>query len=167
MDHNLRNLQNHILPLSTTSNWEAAKLEWVLDYVEVLQFDEVPEPETCPCGHFPIVELCWIRNTSNGNLTYVGNVCVKRFMGMPVNAVADGFKRIVEDFSKALNAAATEFSFAQGWITEWERNYCLNTARKRNLTFNQMSKRVQINKQLLWRLGQRKSERRRDAKGAR
>jgi hypothetical protein len=159
--HNFANLKAHVLGMSVSDHWESAKLEWELDHVEVLDVDEGAPPETCPCGHFPIVEMCWLRNNANGRFTFVGNVCVKRFFGLPVDAVADGFRRIIDDNEKALNAAATEFCFSQGWINKWERGFCLDTCRKRKLTGSQLNKRVQINGQVLVRLRDRGVERRR------
>jgi hypothetical protein len=147
--------------MSVSDHWESAKLEWELDHVEVLDVDEDNPPGTCPCGHFPIVEMCWIRNTANGRFTFVGNVCVKRFLGMPVDAVADGFRRILADVEKALNAAATEFCHGQGWINDWERGFCLDTCRKRKLSGRQLDKRVQVNSQVLARLRERGDQRRR------
>lgn len=158
--HNFENLKGHIVGMSVSNHWESAKLEWELDHVEVLDVDEDNPPETCPCGHFPIVEKCWLRNSSNGSFTFVGNVCVKRFFGMPVDAVADGFRRILQDSEKALNAPASEFCHAQGWINDWERKFCLDTCRKRKLTGRQLAKRIQVNLHVLARLRERGNQRR-------
>lgn len=159
--HNFANLKAHILPLSVADSWEEAKLEWVLDYVEVLEVDESAPPQTCPCGHYPIVEICWIRNQKNNNTTFVGNVCVKRFLGMPAGTIADGLKRIMSDRSKALNLAAIEFAYEQGWITAWENGFCLNTAKKRRLSGKQLRFREDINEKVLKRLRQQRTARRR------
>lgn len=159
--HNFENLKAHIIGLSESDHWESAKLEWELDHVEVLDVDPETPPETCPCGHFPIVEVCWIRNTLNGQCTFVGNVCVKRFFGMPADAVADGFRRVLANPEKALNAAATEFCHTQGWINDWERHFCLDTCRKRRMSGRQLEKRIQINHHVLARLRERGDQRRR------
>lgn len=161
MEHNFKNLQAHILPLSESHDWNEAKHEWTLDHVEVLGASESAWPEACPCGHFPIRELCWIRNSKNANLTFVGNVCVRRFMGMPADTVADGFRRIMESAENALNAAGVEFAHSQGWISDWAKRFCLDTCRKRKLSARQLHKRVEINADLLRRLRERSEERRR------
>ncbi len=158
--HNFINLRNHILPRSVASEWDEAKHEWALDHVEVMDVGADSPPETCPCGHFPIVELCWIRNRKNEELTFVGNVCVKKFLGLPVDTVAEGIKRIMKDETAALNSAATVFAFEQGWITDWERNFCLDTAKKRKPSQKQLDKRVQINENLLRKLRERGLQRR-------
>lgn len=159
MEHNFKNLQTHIVSMSVAQVWLEAKSEWTLDHVQVLEKDEKAEPETCPCGHFPIIELCWIRNIKNRRLTFVGNVCVKRFMGMPADAVAAGFTRVMENPEKALNAAAVNFSHAQGWISDWEKKFCLSTCLKRKLSGRQLQKRIEINAKLLSELRKRRGER--------
>ena len=48
----------------------------MLEDVEVSE-----EFDNCPCGQ-EIKEHCYIRNLLNGNKTYVGNVCINRFIGI-------------------------------------------------------------------------------------
>src|SRR3712207_7040305 len=48
--------------------------EWDLVAVEISE-----EFDHCPCGQ-EIKEHCYIRNRQNGNSTYVGNVCINRFI---------------------------------------------------------------------------------------
>jgi len=50
-------LTTEIVARSASKVWDAAKLEWVLHEVY-----EADEPESCLCGHFPIIELCVLRN---------------------------------------------------------------------------------------------------------
>lgn len=61
-------LTSGVISLSVADNWDAAKLEWALQEVY-----EADEPERCLCGHFPIIELCILSNSRNGNLATVGN----------------------------------------------------------------------------------------------
>ena len=49
-------LIQEIIKLSVADIWEIAKCEWEL--IEIYFSDE---PETCLCGHYPIIELCEIR----------------------------------------------------------------------------------------------------------
>ena len=51
---------------------------WVDARTQCIRFHEADEPETCPCGHFPIIEICSIHNRITGRATEVGNICVKR-----------------------------------------------------------------------------------------
>ncbi len=55
------------------------------------------EPESCPCGHENIKELCYIKNTINGNITFVGNVCVNKFVGIKTGNIFSGIKKIKAD----------------------------------------------------------------------
>jgi hypothetical protein len=71
-------LAQAMLPLSVADSWQQAKLEWTL--AEVYRQDD---PETCLCGHYPIIEICVLENKKNGNRAEVGNVCVKKFLGLP------------------------------------------------------------------------------------
>lgn len=41
---------------------------------------EVDEPDTCLCGHSPIIEICVLTNILNGKVAEVGNRCGKRFL---------------------------------------------------------------------------------------
>ena len=48
-------LQKEILNLSKASEWESARKEWQLN---TIWFAETDDPETCLCGHNPILECC-------------------------------------------------------------------------------------------------------------
>ena len=57
--YNFQQLKAAILALSRATDWEVAKKEWRL-----VEISEADEPETCLCGHFPIIELCTISNAT-------------------------------------------------------------------------------------------------------
>lgn len=143
-------LASAIIALSDAENWDAAKLEWALQEVY-----EAGEPETCLCGHFPIIELCILKNKRNGNHATVGNCCVKKFVGLPSDKIFRAVKRVRKDTSKSLNAEAIKHAFNRGWITEWERDFYFNIMRKRILTAKQASKKQQINELVLQRMKRR------------
>jgi hypothetical protein len=144
-------LIEEIVRLSQAATWEEAKLEWQL--ADVYQ---VSEPETCLCGHFPINEVCVLRNIGNGATTEVGNVCVKKFLGLPSEAVFRGLRRIAEDKTKALSAELTKHAHARGWINDWEATFCTDTIRTRKLSTAQRRTRVQINQKVLERSQRRR-----------
>ena len=134
-----------ILKLSEASLWAEAKLEWELDEVH-----ETDRFETCLCTHYPIKELCFLRNIKNGNSTMVGNCCVKQFLGLPSHAIFSAIRRITEDAGRALNPKALAYAHRRGWITEWERKFYLDTWRKnRGLTQRQWAVRMRINLRFL------------------
>ena len=86
---------------SSGATGDEARLEWALDEVY-----ESSEPETCLCGHNPIIELCILRNRSNGGLATVGTCCVKKFIGLPSDLIFLAGKRVSPDTGKSLNAEA-------------------------------------------------------------
>lgn len=144
MTHQEYKLSREIVVLSVADTWDRAKLEWELE--DIYHEDE---PDTCLCGHFPINELCYLRNTANGNRALVGNVCVKKFLGLPSDKIFDAINRITKDSSKALNAEAIEHAFKKNWITTWEYAFYFDTWRKRVLSPKQSLKRTQINERVL------------------
>lgn len=107
--YNFKRLKAAILALSHADDWEVAKWEWKL--IGVFEADE---PETCPCGYHPIVEIFTIRNAITGHVADVGNVCVKRFLGLPTrySARSSGYDEMPRSQSaqrprhSSLNAAS-------------------------------------------------------------
>ena len=137
-------LTQQIVERSNAKTWDQAKLEWVLNDVY-----EADEPETCLCGHFPIIELCNLRNKVNGGFATVGNCCVKKFIGLPSDLIFQAVKRIRGDITKSLNAEAIDYAHTKQWISDWEQTFYFNVMRKRKLTTKQREKKVQINQKFI------------------
>jgi len=110
---------------------------------------EADEPDECLCGHSPIIKLCILKNTVNGNTVTVGNCCVTKFTHLPSARVFDAFKRVLKDYSKSLNPATLTMVYKQGVINEWEYRFYTDTMRKRNLSEKQMFIRKRINYKIL------------------
>jgi hypothetical protein len=140
-------LTNEILGRSVARTWDEAKLEWSL-----LEVYEAEKPETCLCGHFPIVELCVLRNRLNRVQATVGNCCVKKFIGLPSDKIFQAVKRVRKDNGKSLNAEAVQHAFDRGWISEWEKSFYFDIMRKRNLSVKQTAKKSEINELVLTRM---------------
>lgn len=136
-------LTQAIINLSQSTIWDAAKLEWKLHEIY-----EADEPETCLCGHFPIIEICLIVNTKNSNQVAVGNCCVKKFIGLPSDKIFQAIKRVRKDNEKSLNAEAIEHAYNKGWVNDWEKDFYLDVMRKRKLTEKQLEKKIKINEKL-------------------
>lgn len=100
------------------------------------------------CGHFPIIEICNLKNKLNSNYATVGNCCVKKFIGLPSDKIFQAIKRVRKDDEKSLNAEAITHAYDKGWINDWEKSFYLDVMRKRKLTPNQLNKKVQINNKL-------------------
>ena len=111
-------LTGEILQRSVARTWDEAKLEWSL-----LEVYESEEPETCLCGHFPIVELCVLLNRRNKNQATVGNCCVKRFVGLPSEKIFQAVKRVRKDTSKSLNAEAIQHAFKRAGSMTGRRTF--------------------------------------------
>lgn len=137
-------LGRRIVELSEADDWDRARLEWRIEDIYIQR-----RPETCLCGHFPINELCVLRNKKNHNKATVGNVCVKKFMKLPSERMFDAIKRVTADETKAFNVQVIEHSFAKHWINDWEKKFYLDTWRKRNLSGPQLAKRREINRKVL------------------
>lgn len=142
--YNFKQLKEAILLKSQATDWEVAKKEWKL-----VRIYEADEPDTCLCGHTPIIEICVLANTITGKYAEVGNSCVKRFLGLRSDLIFTGIKRIKADLSKSLNVDSTVFFFEQGIINDWEYKFQNNTLSKRNLTGKQMETRLKINRKVL------------------
>lgn len=141
---NFKRLKEGILALSQSSTWEDARREWRLHYVY-----DADDPETCLCGHHPIIEVCVLGNNVNGSRTEVGNVCVHRFMKLASKLVFDCLKRIRKDDTKAANPATIELYYSRDVLNDWERDFSLSTWRKKSLSERQISKRRVINRKIL------------------
>lgn len=141
---NIKTLKKNILSLSEASEWEAARKEWHL--VDVIQSQE---PETCLCGHYPIIEICTIHNKITRKNADVGNICVKKFLGFNSDKIFSALKRIRKDTMKSLNLDSIAFFKEQRALTGWEYDFLLDTRLKRELSEKQLAKRKAINEKIL------------------
>ena len=135
-------LAPEIIRRSKAQTWDEAVKEWKLK--EVYESD----PQSCLCGHFPIIEICVIRNIVNQEEVTVGNCCVKKFIGLPSDRIFQAIKRVRKDRNKSLNAEAIEHAFGRKWINAWERDFYLDNMKKRKLTEKQLKIKRQINDKL-------------------
>lgn len=143
MSQNFENLVAHILPLSRADDFETARNEWKLYDIELSV-----EWDNCPCGQ-DIKEICYIRNQLNGKETYVGNVCVNRFLGMDTGNIFDGLKRIISDPSANPNEDLIIYAYRQGYITDKDYHFSMDTRKKRKLSGPQLSWKRDINRRIL------------------
>jgi len=141
---NFQQLKERILERSQATDWEVARKEWSL-----VGIHDADEPETCLCGHFPIIEICHIKNRVTGHSTDVGNQCVKRFLGLRSDLIFNAIKRIRKDPTKSLNADAITYFFERRLLNDWEYEFLQDTMRKRNLSAGQMERRLRINQKVL------------------
>ncbi|MGF6127799.1 hypothetical protein QF019_003010 [Pseudomonas frederiksbergensis] len=142
--HNFERLKTHILGLSVSSNFDVARLEWSLAAIEVSE-----EFDQCPCGK-DIKEHCYIRNSRNGNQTYVGNVCINRFLQIETGNLFDGLKRIASNPKANANQDLIEYAWKMGYLYgEKEYNFLIQTMRKRTLSPSQIAWKEKINRRIV------------------
>lgn len=142
MEHNFEHLKQHILPLSNSQEFQTAKNEWRLVGVEINE-----DWDNCPCGQ-AIKELCYIENQLNGNRTYVGNVCVNRFIGIETGNLFSGLKRIAKDDKANANEDLIIYAYKLGYIFEKEYNFLMQTKNKRKLSEKQIAWKQKINRRI-------------------
>jgi len=141
--HNFEKLKEHILSLSVSDNFQVAKAEWSLHSIEVSD-----EMDNCPCGQ-QIKEHCYIENSKNGKTTYVGNVCINRFLEISTGTLFDGLKRIKKDIHANPNQALIEYANRKGYLFENEYDFLISTMKKRNLSEKQKTWKARINNRIL------------------
>jgi len=140
---NLQRLKEHILPLSEAGSFELARLEWELIGIEVSEdFDH------CPCGQ-QIKEHCYIENRVNQNRTYVGNVCINRFLGIETGNLFEGLRRIKEDMTANANEDLIKHAYKFGYIFEKEYGFLMQTRFKRQFSTKQLEWKKKINRRIL------------------
>lgn len=143
MEHNFERLKAHILPLSESTEFDAARREWQLIGVEVSE-----EWDNCPCGK-DIKEHCFIRNSINGHTTYVGNVCINRFIGIDTGNLFSGLRRIAENPRANANEDLIIHAFKLGYIYDSEYKFLMSTKRTRNLSDKQLAWKEKINNRII------------------
>ena len=142
--HSFEHLKSHIIPLSVADDFEIARREWDLVAVEISD-----EWDTCPCGQ-EIKEHCYIRNRQNGESTYVGNVCINRFIQIETGNLFEGLKRIAADDTANAKRDLIEHAYRMGYLYgEKEYSFLLQTALKRKLSPAQMAWKQKINRRIL------------------
>lgn len=142
-DHNFERLKAHILPLSVSPDWYNAKNEWRLVGIEVQE-----NWDNCPCGK-EIKELCHLENQLNKSKTYVGNVCVNKFLGIDTGNIFAGLKRISEDETANANEDLIIHAYKFGYIFEKEYQFLMQTRRKRLLSEKQIEWKRKINRRIV------------------
>jgi hypothetical protein len=150
-EHSREAMIEHIVPLSNSEDFNLARTEWKLYKIELHD-----NWYKCPCNH-PIKELCHIRNRLNGNETYVGNICINKFMDINTNNIINGIKRISQDIYANVNEDLIEYLRDNKHLSPNEYRFLLQTKRKRKLSAKQYAWKEIINKKILYLSGIKES----------
>ena len=142
--HNFERLKAHILSLSVGQTFDIARTEWSLKAIELSD-----EWDQCPCGQ-DIKEHCYIHNRYSGANTYVGNVCINRFIQIETGNLFEGLRRIREDVRANANADLIEHAWRMGYLFDVkEYSFLKQTVRKRHLSEKQLAWKEKINRRIL------------------
>lgn len=143
--HNEIKFKAAIFALSVSRVWDEAKAEWALHFVY-----EDSSDRACECEHSPIHQICVIRNFKNGNITEVGNVCVRRFLRLVSNRIFAVIRRLRGEIRNSLNPAALELFRERGVITIGEEQEYREYWRKRTtMSDGQKVQKLDINRRVL------------------
>lgn len=142
-DHNFERLKAHIMPLSMAPTFEQARNEWKVIGVHIER-----NWDACPCGQ-PIKELCFLENKITKQRTYVGNICVNRFMGIETGNLLEGLKKIMKEPSANANTDVIEYAKNNGYLFEKEYTFLIETRRKRKISAKQEQWKIRINQRIL------------------
>lgn len=138
-------LIEEIIKQSVAKNWDAAKLEWNFEYAY-----KVSDPKRCLCNHYPIKNICVIRNIKNNTSTEVGNCCVSKFMGIEIgNKIFSSINTLHKDLLKSMSPEVIEYLSNKQVINEFEFNFYMDILKKRNLSLKQQEIKIRINEKFL------------------
>jgi hypothetical protein len=166
--HKFETLRREILADSVSKDWDEAKKEWYWLYTYTVENVDAAGGVLgygygeCLCTHTPIVDHCVLKNRINGKSAIVGNVCVKKFLGIDNSNLFAGIHRIRKDIEAAPNESLIRYAYLRGLLSsDDELNFLVNTKKKRVLAPARRKWRVDVNRRLLAhfdRLAQRGKE---------
>jgi hypothetical protein len=112
-------LIDEILSMSESQYWDDAILEW--DFTNAYYSEEL---QTCLCGHYPIKNICVIKNHINQNQTEVGNCCINKFLSIEEgNNIFSSLKRIKDDNTKSMSNETLEYLYSKRILSNTEYNF--------------------------------------------
>lgn len=111
-------LEEQLLSLSSSQNWEHAKKEWKLSTVYISTVKK-----KCLCGHYPCVEICELYNTVTGSIAEVGNNCVNKVFDFKQNVVFTAVKKSLKEKDYALTDAVLDFAFKHNLIDAVDKHF--------------------------------------------
>jgi hypothetical protein len=136
-------LTSELLKLSQSKKWDEAKLEW-----DLIDIEKVDESEECLCGHYPINEICLIKNNKTNKESRVGNCCVKKFNNKS-DKIFRAIAKVKKNFEKSVNSETLELAKQNKWINSWEHKFYMDILRKKRLSDKQVVIKKGINKKII------------------
>lgn len=144
MDNEFK-LREKIIELSESKDWYNAKKEWEFENIYVSD-----EFEECLCGHYPIINICRIRNRVNNNVTEVGNVCINKFLNIDEGEkILPSINRVKKDITKSISKDSLEYLYKKECISIKEYDFYSDIIKKRILSPARSKWKSDINKKFL------------------
>lgn len=136
-------LQEKILNQSESKIWEHAKREWKLNYIY-----ENESHQECVCGHYPIKEICVIKNIKNKNQREIGNHCIKQFLGLNTSKLFLSVKKVKKDIVASVDCDTLDYAYENNFISNWDFNFYSHIRLKRILSQKQLDQKIRINEKI-------------------
>jgi hypothetical protein len=122
-----------LLEFSNATRWEDAKFEW---HLVDIRFVDREYAETCACGHYPICEVCKIKNEVTQIVIEVGNCCINQ-----VSPEFDDLRRIFPARRDGrINPAIFDYAKKRNIINDWESRFLTDKWNRRRLSTKQSNK---------------------------
>jgi len=141
-------LFKELISLSVSANWNEAKDEWFLDHIY-----DAEEAKTCICGHYPILQICVIKNRINSIMTFTGNCCIKHITGDFTKKMFVSLKKVEADIDKSLSIDFVILCYKAGYIDNYELEFYKKLHKKRIISDKQIKFKIALNEKILfnWR----------------
>ena len=138
-------LTEEILNLSESKEWDFAKLEWSFEFAYYAE-----ELQKCLCGHYPIKNICVIKNRRNSSVTEVGNCCINKFLGIDEgNKIFSSIKKLKDSETASISSEVIEYIYKKKGISDFEYNFYKSIYRKRIMSDKQWDIKKRINHKFL------------------
>jgi len=138
-------LTEEIISLSESKLWDSAKNEWRFEFAYYAE-----ELQSCLCGHYPIRNICVIKNRINAVVTEVGNCCINKFLGIETgNKIFSSIKKLREDLTASMGAEVIDYFYRKGGMSDFDYKFYQSIFRKRNMSAKQMEIKEKINRKFL------------------
>ena len=138
-------LTEEILNLSESNEWNFAKLEWSFEFAYYAE-----ELQKCLCGHYPIKNICVIKNRRNSSVTEVGNCCINKFLGIDEgNKIFSSIKKLKDSETASMSSEVIEYIYKKKGISDFEYNFYKSIYRKRIMSEKQWDIKKRINQKFL------------------
>ncbi|QBO59586.1 hypothetical protein [Chryseobacterium salivictor] len=138
-------LAEEIINLSESKEWDFAKLEWSFEFAYYAD-----ELQKCLCGHYPIKNICVIKNQKNSFVTEVGNCCINKFLGIEDgNKIFSSIKKLKENIAASMSAEVIEYIYRKKGISDFDYKFYKSIYRRRIMSTKQCEIKKRINQQFL------------------